>query len=248
MHDICQRKRGFCAVLAEIVDFLVASRMLELSGLEMLAVIFRDRVDAGRKLAQALNHYKREDVVIYALPRGGIVLGAEIARSLDAPLDLIIVRKVGHPFSPEYATAAVAEDGHTVVNEAEVDTEDKEWFEENVEIERQEALRRRVLYTRDRAPVAATGKVAIIVDDGLATGLTMFGAIQEIRHSNPRKIVVAVPVGPPETVQELKKIVDDVVVLYITANFGAIGSFYSRFDQVSDNEVIGLLDAVHVGT
>jgi predicted phosphoribosyltransferase len=205
----------------------------------MLAVIFRDRVDAGRKLAQALSRYRQQDVVIYALPPGGVVLGAEIARSLDAPLDLIIVRKIGHPFSPEYAIAAVAEDGHTVVNEAEVVTVDKEWFEENVEIERQEARRRRVLYTRGRAPVFTTGKVAIIVDDGLATGLTMFGAIQEIRHSNPRKIVVAVPVGPPQTVQELKKIVDDVVVLYVTANFGAIGSYYSRFDQVSDDEVIG---------
>jgi putative phosphoribosyl transferase len=207
-------------------------------------VIFTDRVDAGRKLAHSLTLYNGDDVVIYALPRGGVVLGAEVARSLDAPLDLIIVRKVGHPFSPEYAIAAVAEDGHTVMNQLEVDTVDKEWFEENLQIERQEARRRRELYTRGRTPISAAGKVAIIVDDGLATGLTMFGAIQEIRHSNPRKIVVAVPVAPPQTVQELKKVADDVVVLYITANFGAIGSFYSLFDQVSDEQVIELMLAV----
>jgi putative phosphoribosyl transferase len=207
-------------------------------------VIFRDRVDAGRKLASALTLYKGQAAVVYALPRGGVVLGAEIARSLNAPLDLIIVRKVGHPFSAEYAIAAVAEDGHRVVNQLEVDSVDGEWFEENLQIEQQEARRRRELYTRGRLPISAEDKVAIIVDDGLATGLTMFAAIQEIRHSHPRKIVVAVPVAPPQTVQTLKQVVDDVVVLYVTANFGAIGSFYSRFDQVSDEEVIELLHAV----
>ncbi len=133
-------------------------------------MIFKDRVDAGRKLAEALAFYQREDVVIYALPRGGVVLGAEIARRFAAPLDLIIVRKVGHPTSPEYAIAAVAEDGHTVVNPLEVDSVDREWFEENVRIERREARRRRELYTRGHPSVSATGKVAIIVDDGLATG------------------------------------------------------------------------------
>jgi len=211
-------------------------------------MIFKDRIDAGRKLARALTHYKRENLVIYALPRGGVVLGAEIARSLDAPLDLIIVRKVGHPFSPEYAIAAVAEDGHTVVNRADVDAVDKAWFEQNVEIERREARRRRELYTHGRRSVSAKDKVAIIVDDGLATGLTMFAAIQEIRHSNPMKIVVAVPVAPPEPVQELKKVVDDVVVLCVTPNLGAIGAFYSRFDQVSDDEVIELLHPMHIVT
>jgi predicted phosphoribosyltransferase len=215
--------------------------------LEVISVIFRDRVDAGKKLAIALASYKADRPVVYALPRGGVVLGTEIARSLEAPLDLIIVRKVGHPFSPEYAIAAVAEDGHTVLNQLEVDTVDKEWFEENVEIERREARRRRERYTRGRDPIAADDRVAIIVDDGLATGLTMFAAIQEIRHSSPRKIVVAVPVAPPQTVQELKRVADDVVVLYVTANFGAIGSFYSRFDQVSDEEVIELLHEVHAG-
>jgi len=209
-----------------------------------MKMVFKDRVDAGRKLAQALEVYKQEDVVIYALPRGGVVLGAEIARSFNAPLDLIIVRKVGHPTSPEYAIAAVAEDGHAVVNPLEVDSVDKEWFEENVRIERQEARRRRELYMRGHAPVSPAGKVAIIVDDGLATGLTMFGAIQEIRHSDPKRIVVAVPVAPPQTVHALRAVADDVVVLHVTANFGAIGAFYSLFGQVSDEQVIELMHAV----
>jgi predicted phosphoribosyltransferase len=213
---------------------------------EVVPLIFRDRVDAAKKLARALASYKADRPVVYALPRGGVVIGAEIARSLEAPLDLIMVRKVGHPFSPEYAIAAVAEDGHTVVNQLEVDRVDKEWFEENLQIERQEAQRRRERYTRGRDPIPAADKVAIIVDDGLATGLTMFGAIQEIRHASPRKVVVAVPVAPPQTVQGLKRVADDAVVLYVTANFGAIGSFYSRFDQVSDEEVIELLQEVHL--
>lgn len=204
-------------------------------------MIFKDRVDAGRRLARALISYKGQDVVVYALPRGGVVLGAEIARVLDAPLDLIVVRKVGHPLSPEYAIAAVAEDGHTAMNRLEVNSIDKQWFDESVRIEQQEARRRRELYTRGRTAIPATDKVAILVDDGLATGLTMFAAVQEVRHSRPQKVVVAVPVAPPKTVQELKEVVDDVLALYVTPDFGAIGSFYLRFGQISDEEVIELM-------
>jgi predicted phosphoribosyltransferase len=204
-------------------------------------MIFEDRVDAGRKLADALASYQGDDVVVYALPRGGVVLGAEIARRLKAPLDLMIVRKVGHPNSPEYAIAAVAEDGHSVVNPVEVDSIDRRWFDAHVRLEQEEARRRRQLYMHGRAPIPATGKVAILVDDGLATGLTMFAAVQEVRHSQPRKIVVAVPVAPPQTVERLKEVAEDVVALYVTSHFGAIGAFYYRFDQVSDEEVIELM-------
>jgi predicted phosphoribosyltransferase len=204
-------------------------------------MIFEDRADAGKQLAHALIYYKGQDVVIYALPRGGVVLGAEVARILDAPLDLIVVRKVGHPFSPEYAIAAVAEDGHTAINPLEVNSIDKELFNESVRLARQEARRRRELYTSGRSAISATDRVAIIVDDGLATGLTMFAAVQEVRHSRPRKILVAVPVAPPQIVQELRKVVDDVLALYVIADFRAIGSCYLRFDQVTDEEVIHLL-------
>jgi putative phosphoribosyl transferase len=209
-------------------------------------MIFEDRVDAGRRLAQALISYKGQDAVVYALPRGGVVVGTEIGRALDAPLDLIIVRKIGHPFSPEYAIAAVAEDGHIVTNRSEVETIDKRWFEESVRIEQQEARRRRELYTSGRASIPATGKIAIIVDDGLATGLTMFAAVQEIRHSYPKKVIVAVPVAPPQTVQRLKEVVDDVLALYVLPEFRAIGTFYQQFDQTSDGEVIELMNAAAI--
>jgi predicted phosphoribosyltransferase len=206
-------------------------------------MIFKDRVDAGRQLAQALLRYKGQDVVVYALPRGGVVLGAEIARALEAPLDLIVVRKVGHPSSPEYAIAAVAEDGHTVVNQAEVSAIAKDVFEESVRLEQDEARRRRLLYTRGRAAVPATGKTAIIVDDGLATGLTMFAAVQEMQHWRPARLIVAVPVAPPQTIGALRRIVDEVVTLYAPDQFGAIGRFYWDFSQVTDDEVIELMKA-----
>jgi predicted phosphoribosyltransferase len=212
---------------------------------EGAAVMFKDRTDAGRKLADALHAYRGEDVVVYALPRGGVVLGAEIARSLNAPLDLIIVRKIGHPYSPEYAIAAVAEDGHTVMNPIEVDSVDKPWFDETVRNQQQEARRRRELYTRGHPPIPATDKIAILVDDGLATGLTMFAAVQEVQHAHPRRIIVAVPVAPPQTVEELKQVADDVVALHVTPDFGAIGAFYYRFGQVSDEEVIELMKSPH---
>jgi predicted phosphoribosyltransferase len=207
-------------------------------------MFFKDQIDAGRQFVQALLSYKGQDVVVYALPRGGVVLGAEIARELEAPLDLIIVRKVGHPHSPEYAIAAVAEDGHTIVNRGEVESVGKNTFEEIVRAEQHEARRRRELYTRGRSVVSAADKIAIIVDDGLATGLTMFAAVEEVRHFRPKKIVVAVPVAPPDTVRELREVVDDVQALYLPSHFGAIGYFYSDFRQVTDDEVIELLKQV----
>jgi putative phosphoribosyl transferase len=207
-------------------------------------MIFKDRTDAGRQLAGALARYRGHDAVVYALPRGGVVIGAGIAQALDIPLDLIIVRKVGHPFCPEYAIAAVAEDGHMMTNRVEVESIDQQWFDERVRSGQQEARRRRQLYTRGRSPISAAGKIAIIVDDGLATGLTMFAAIQEIGHFQPLKVVVAVPVAPPEAIEKLKAVVDDVVALHVTPDFRAIGSFYLQFGQVTDDEVIQLMRSV----
>src|SRR5437879_2956960 len=120
-----------------------------------MEMIFKDRADAGKKLGRFLVSYKGQNIVVYALARGGVVLGAEIARQLDAPLDLIVVRKIGHPSFPEYAIAAIAEDGHTVMNPNEVDSIDKEWFEERSQIERHEVRRRRQLYTRGRTAISA---------------------------------------------------------------------------------------------
>jgi putative phosphoribosyl transferase len=204
--------------------------------------MFLDRTDAGKKLAQALMAYKEQSVVVYALPRGGVVLGIEVARSLEAPLDLIVVRKIGHPLQPEYAIGAVAEDGYVVGNPDEIATLDKRWFARATAAELKEAQRRRTLFLQGRGPIAVRDKVAIIVDDGLATGLTMLAAIHEIRKRGPRKIVVAVPVAAAETVDRLRSEVDDLVVLYIPVGwFGAISIFYQRFEQISDDEVVALM-------
>jgi len=209
-------------------------------------MVFADRVEAGGRLARALASYRGQDAVVYALPRGGVVVGAEVARVLGCPLDLVSVRKIGHPLSSEYAIAAVTEEGHTVTNPVEVEAVDQEWFRHEALAQQQEARRRRLLYLRGRPPIPATDKVAIVVDDGLATGLTMFAAVGELRKARPRKIVVAVPVAPPDTVRELKKSVDEVVALYMPEMFGAIGSFYLSFEQVSDAEVIQLMNSAVV--
>jgi putative phosphoribosyl transferase len=203
--------------------------------------MFLDRVDAGKKLTQALFTYKSGPLVVYALPRGGVVLGVEVARGLEAPLDLIVVRKVGHPFQPEYAIGAVAEDGYVVTNPNEVARLDTWWLNRAIAEELQEAQRRRRVFLQGRAPIEVKDKIAIIVDDGLATGLSMRAAIHEIRRRGPQKVVVAVPVAAVETVDKLKPEVDDLVVLYIPEWFGAVGAFYQRFDQVSDEEVVALM-------
>lgn len=203
--------------------------------------MFVDRTDAGKRLAEALIAYKGQPVVVYALPRGGVVLGVEVARFLDAPLDLIVVRKIGHPLQPEYAIGAVAEDGYVISNPNEIARLDKDWFDGAAAAEQQEAQRRRRLFLQGRPPVAVKDKIAIIVDDGLATGLTMLAAIHETRKRGPRKVVVAVPVAAAETADKLRPEVDELVVLYIPEWLGAIGAFYARFNQVSDDEVVALL-------
>ena len=207
----------------------------------MKSMFFMDRTDAGRRLAQALISYKGQSVVVYALPRGGVVLGVEVSRVLEAPLDLIVVRKIGHPRQPEYAIGAVAEDGYVVTNPDEVAVLDKRWLEHATATGLKEAQHRRTLFLQGRPSVPVKDKIAIIVDDGLATGLTMLAAIHEIRKRGPQKVVAAVPVAATETVHKVRSEVDDLVVLYIPEWFGAVGAFYQRFDQVSDGEVVVLM-------
>jgi len=203
---------------------------------------FRDRADAGKQLAQALKKYQRQDGVVYALPRGGVVLGAIVARALDMPLDLLIPRKIGHPLQPEYAICAIVENGELVCNQQEVARVDPSWFEQVVAAERHEARRRRESYLGGREPAPVEGKTAIVVDDGIATGLTMEVAIRDVKRRQPAHLVVAVPVAPPDTVERLSREVDDFIVLDRARYFlGAIGAYYDRFDQVTDEEVIALL-------
>lgn len=205
-------------------------------------VRFRDRVDAGRRLAALLGKYKNQNAVIYALPRGGVPVAMEVARVLNCPLDLIIVRKIGHPMNPEYALGAVAEDGFLVVNEEELARVDPKWFEAEMEKQKQEAKRRRELYLQGREPITASGKIAIIVDDGIATGSTMQVAVKKVKRERPAKMVVAVAVSPKETAQRFAKEVDEFVAVTIPEIFwGAIGYYYDDFSQVSDEDVMALL-------
>jgi predicted phosphoribosyltransferase len=207
-------------------------------------MIFKNRAEAGRLLAQALLKYKDADVVVYALPRGGVPVGVEIAKALNAPLDLVIARKIGHPFSPEYAIGAVGENGHAVFEESETARVDPQWLARRVEEERKEAQRRRVAYLDTRQTIPAEGRTAIIVDDGIATGLTMKLAIKELKHRNPKTIVVAVPVTPASTAREVRKEVDELVSLQTPAHLYAISNHYEDFPQVSDAEVIRLMRSV----
>jgi predicted phosphoribosyltransferase len=206
---------------------------------------FRNRSEAGKKLAQALEKYRDQPGIIYPLPRGGVVLGVEIALALEMPLDLIIPRKIGHPYNPEYAIGAVTENGEMVCNQWEVSRVDPQWLKRQVEKERQEARRRRERYLGDREPLSVEGKIAILVDDGIATGLTMQAAIRDIKQRHPTHIVVAIPVAPKDTADILNQQVDEVIGLEITDYYrGSVGAYYTDFPQLTDEEVINLLQSV----
>jgi len=204
---------------------------------------YEDRRDAGRRLAAALAGYAGEDVVVLALPRGGVLLGDEVARALGAPLDLVIPRKIGHPGHREFAIAAVTEAGEVVADEAEVARVDRAWFDRAVAEERAEAGRRRARYLGARAHLDLSGRTAILVDDGIATGLTMAAAVREVRRRGPAHLVVAVPVAPADAVAALRRTVDEVVALQApTAFAGAVGAYYRSFGQVGDDEVVRCLE------
>ncbi len=203
---------------------------------------FKDRSEAGRRLAEALVEYRGSDAVVYALPRGGVVLGYEIARHLDIPLDLVITRKIGYPGNEECAVCAVAEDGHMICDSYAASLLDSQWLSAQAEKEMQEAMRRRQVYLRGREPLAAEGKVAIIVDDGVATGLTILLSIMEIRHKNPRKVVVAVPVSSPAAAGRIRADADLLIALDEPRDFLSVGEHYEQFPQLRDEEVIRLMD------
>ena len=206
--------------------------------------MFRDRQDAGRQLAQALAAYRGREVVVYALPRGGVVLGYEVAKFLEMPLDLVITRKIGHPENPEYAICATTEKGETFCNEKEIALIDRKWLSGEIKREQAEAERRRMAYVGDKIRRSAKGKIAIVVDDGIATGLTMLAALRSLRKENPKALVVAVPVAPREFMHVLRKEADAAVVLQAEQRYlGAVGAYYQNFPQVSDEEVIELLNS-----
>ncbi len=211
-------------------------------------MIFRDRVEAGQRLAQHLEKYRGEPGLVLALPRGGVVVGAEVASQLHFPLDVIIVRKVGAPGNPEFGIGAVAETGDYEISEETV----RELWIPRGYIERAiraelEEIRRRVALYRDGRPLPPVeGRTVILVDDGVATGHTIRVAAIAVRRLNPKLVVIAVPVAPPETVPRLHEVADDVVCLATPEPFLAVGRFYQRFDQVSDAEVVEILKRFRV--
>ncbi len=207
--------------------------------------MFRDREDAGTQLAYKLVAYRGSDAVVLALPRGGVVIGAKVAQELGLPLDIIVTRKVGHPTNPEYAICAVDQHGARLCNEAELKRVDKRWLEQASLLEQQEAGRRTALYRGGKNPEHLAGKIAIIVDDGIATGLTMRLAIQVVKAQKPSRIVVAVPVAPTEVAMRIRREADELVILVPPEEFlGAVGAHYEHFDQVEDTEVIHLLSLI----
>jgi putative phosphoribosyl transferase len=207
--------------------------------------MFDDRRDAGRRLASALLCFKGCDPVVLALPRGGVPIGFEIAQTLGAPLDLVLVRKIGAPFQPELAVAAVVDGEATelVLNEDFLEelSVSEDYLRGQVDRQLEEIERRRRLYLEGRERVRVEGKTALVVDDGIATGATMRAALRAVRRRQPRRLVLAVPVAPPETIESLAKEVDEVVCLTMPDDLGAIGSFYADFRQVGDDEVRELL-------
>lgn len=204
--------------------------------------MLQDRTDAGRQLAERLEQYRGTDAVILVLPRGGVVTGYEIANALGLPLDIIVTRKIGHPANPEYAICAVDAEGTLLCDEAERALVSEKWLAEEVEHQRKEAARRVKVYRGERDPLNMKGKTAIIVDDGIATGLTMRLAIKAAKMLEPRRVVVAVPVASAEIVGTLKREADELLVLLPPEEFaGAVGAHYQRFEQVNDDTVIKLL-------
>ncbi|HUY05436.1 MAG TPA: phosphoribosyltransferase family protein [Candidatus Paceibacterota bacterium] len=207
--------------------------------------MFKDRTDAGRQLAKKLEAYAGEHTVVIALPRGGVVTGYEVARVLGAPLDILAVRKIGHPFEPEYAIGAIAPDGTSVFNEEETAPLDAKPLQAAIAAERAEAKRRSILYRDGKAPLDIAGKVAVIVDDGIATGLSMRLAVRVAKAQKPARLIVAAPVASRGALESIRgEGVDDLITLEPPESFeGAIGAHYERFDQVEDDEVMRLMRA-----
>lgn len=206
---------------------------------------FRDRNEAGEQLAQALaDKYHGVPGIVFALPRGGLPLGVIVASALSMPLDLVIPRKIGHPLQSEYAICAVCEHGRAICNAEACERVDQAWLAQHLETARGEARRRRACYGAGRKSFDIHGVTVILVDDGLATGLTMRAAIAEVRARGAGRVIVAVPVAPDDTADMLEQEADEVVTLVRDSHFlGSIGAYYEHFPQLEDEAVLALLRA-----
>ena len=205
-------------------------------------MFFRDRMDAANKLAEKLSAYREENPLVLAIPRGAVPMAKLIADELGGLADVVLVRKIGAPGNPEFAIGAVDESGSMFVTDDAVLTGAREDYIEQEKQRQLEIMRnRRAQYTPLRAPIDPAGRIVIVVDDGLATGSTMIVALRALRQRNPEKLICAVPVAPPDTLEKVTHYADQVVCLHASVDFFAVSQFYGHFPQVDDEEVMSIL-------
>jgi predicted phosphoribosyltransferase len=212
-------------------------------------MMYADRREAGRLLAERLRAHRGAGTVVLGLPRGGVVVAKEVADALGAPLDVVVARKIPAPNYPEFAIGAVTAGGERVLYDEALRRMvlPPGYLDQATADARKEAQRRERALRGDRPPLDLAGRTAIVVDDGIATGMTLRAALQDVRAAHPAHLVVAAPVGAPETVEALRPLVDELVVPAQPPGFQAVGEFYFRFDQTEDAEVRGLLRAAAEG-
>jgi putative phosphoribosyl transferase len=210
---------------------------------DVKVMLFADRVDAGRRLVSALRSLVDKDAIVLAIPRGGVVVGYEVAKALDLPLDVIIPRKIGAPDNPELAIGAMTDDGTVLLDNKLVEylRVSEDYIQKESETQNLEIQRRLKLYRGEIPYHSLKNRDVILVDDGIATGSTMKAALASVRKKRAKTVVIAIPVGPPSTIRELEKEADRVVCLHTPESFYAIGQFYEDFTQTQDEEVTRLL-------
>jgi len=203
--------------------------------------MFKNREEAGKKLADKLNYFKNKSLVILAIPRGGVVIGKILAQELDCPLDVLAVKKIGAPGNPELAVGAIGPDNVVVWNNDLLHSLGLRPKDLEEEIKNEKLKMKNYNEKFKMREISLAGKTVILTDDGIATGATIKAAITWIKTQKPNKIILAVPVAPQEVVEKFKNLVDELVVLETPAFFGAVGQFYQEFEQASDEEVVELL-------
>jgi predicted phosphoribosyltransferase len=203
--------------------------------------MFKDRIDAGMQLTEKLQKFKNEKVVVLAVPRGGLPIGAIVAKALGAPLDVALTKKIGHPYHKEYAIGAVSMQDIVLTDVLGI-TEG--YIEEEVKHIRKKLQQRHNQYYRHRTPLTLRDKTVIIIDDGIATGNTLMATVRLVSKQKPKKIIIAIPVAPSSAIKKMESElnVDEIICLQVPPNFQAVGQFYQVFDQVSDEEAIQIFE------
>ena len=212
-------------------------------------MIFKNRLEAGQKLAEKLIKYKdQKNILVIGLPRGGLILAQEIAKKINSSLDIVVPRKIGAPNNPEFAIGAITEEGEPFLNEDIIDYYkiSKEYIVQEIAQEKKEAQRRLKVYRGEKEAISYKDKIIILVDDGIATGSTMLAALAFLKKKKVKKIIVAVPVLAKDTIKIIKKEAEELIYLEAPLLFGAIGAFYREFTQTTDQEVIEIMKNYNV--